>query len=70
MRRFICRAFNMARISTSGAAAADPTSQQANAAVISSPEGRVNVRVIKTNEDLMIARHVLAVLVGTGPEAS
>jgi acetate kinase len=30
--------------------------------VISSPESRVQVRVIKTNEDLMIVRHVLSVL--------
>ena len=48
----------------------DPTRNQANAAVISSPEGRVNVRVIKTNEDLMIARHVLALLGGRKPAAS
>jgi acetate kinase len=34
----------------------------ADAAVISAPESRVTIRVIKTNEDLMIARHVLATL--------
>ena len=37
-------------------------SNEADAALISSPESRVQVRVIKTNEDLMIARHVLATL--------
>jgi len=30
--------------------------------LISSPESRVHVRVVKTNEDLMIARHVRATL--------
>jgi acetate kinase len=40
----------------------DAPSNEANAAMISSPESRVQVRVIKTNEDLMIVRHVLSVL--------
>ncbi len=40
----------------------DAPSNEANAVVISSPESRVQVRVIKTNEDLMIVRHVLSVL--------
>jgi acetate kinase len=35
-----------------------------NAAVISSPQSRVKVRVIQTNEELMIVRHVRAVLGG------
>jgi acetate kinase len=35
---------------------------EANAPVISSSEGRVKVRVIKTNEDLMIMRHVASAL--------
>ncbi len=35
----------------------DATRNQANAPVISSDESRVKVRVIKANEDLMIARH-------------
>jgi acetate kinase len=47
----------------------DPTRNQANAGVISSPAGRVNVRVMETNEDLMIARHVLSLLGGTKPGA-
>jgi acetate kinase len=34
----------------------------ANAPIISSGESRVNVRVIETNEDLMLVRHVVAVL--------
>src|SRR5271155_3814737 len=34
----------------------------ANAPVISSSDSRVNVRVIQTNEDLMIVQHVIAVL--------
>jgi len=39
----------------------DPCNE-ANAALISPPESRVKVRVIKTNEDLMIVRHVLSAL--------
>jgi acetate kinase len=37
-------------------------SNEADAPLISSPGSRVQVRVIKTNEDLMIARHVVATL--------
>ena len=33
-----------------------------NASVISRTDSRVNVRVIETNEDLMVLRHVIAVL--------
>jgi len=40
----------------------DDPSNEANAALISLPESRVKVRVIKTNEDLMIVRHVLSAL--------
>ncbi|MGA1988243.1 MAG: acetate kinase, partial [Candidatus Sulfotelmatobacter sp.] len=40
----------------------DAATNEANAALISSPESRVKVRVVKTNEDLMIARHVVAAL--------
>jgi acetate kinase len=40
----------------------DTANNEADAAVISAPESRVTIRVIKTNEDLMIARHVLATL--------
>jgi acetate kinase len=40
----------------------DASRNEADAALISSPESRASVRVIKTNEDLMIARHVLATL--------
>jgi acetate kinase len=40
----------------------DAPCNEANAALISLPESRVKVRVIKTNEDLMIARHVSSVL--------
>lgn len=46
----------------------DASRNAANAPVISSPDSRVNVRVIKTNEDLMIARHVVALLGKTEPE--
>jgi len=35
---------------------------EANAALLSPPESRVKVRVIKTNEDLMIVRHVRSTL--------
>ena len=38
----------------------DALSNEANAALISSPASAVQVRVIKTNEDLMIVRHVLS----------
>src|SRR5277367_4349439 len=40
----------------------DAAPNQANAAVISATNSRVNVRVIQTNEDLMIVQHVKTVL--------
>jgi acetate kinase len=40
----------------------DESSNEADAALISSAESQVKVRVIKTNEDLMIVRHVFAIL--------
>ena len=40
----------------------DATRNQANAPVISSDESRVKVRVIKANEDLMIARHTIKLI--------
>jgi acetate kinase len=40
----------------------DASRNEANAALISPAEGHVKVRVIRTNEDLMIARHVRATL--------
>src|SRR5271163_3423571 len=40
----------------------DAAHNQANAPVISAANSRVNVRVIQTNEDLMIVQHVVAVL--------
>ena len=40
----------------------DAPSNEANAPLISSSESNAKVRVIKTNEDLMIVRHVLSVL--------
>jgi acetate kinase len=40
----------------------DERANEANAEVISAPDGRVKVRVVKTNEDLMIARHTATVL--------
>jgi acetate kinase len=40
----------------------DAKRNEANADLISTPESRVRVRVVKTNEDLMIARHVVSVL--------
>src|SRR5271154_1139441 len=45
----------------------DAARNQANAPVISATNSRVNVRVIQTNEDLMIVQHVKTVL---GPTAS
>jgi acetate kinase len=35
----------------------DPTANEQNRAIISSPTSRVTVRVMKTNEELVIARH-------------
>jgi acetate kinase len=43
----------------------DPSLNQKNAELISSPLSRVRVRVIQTDEDWMIAQHVLAILGGT-----
>jgi acetate kinase len=40
----------------------DAQRNAANAAVISHPEGRVRVRIIETNEELMIVRHVVSAL--------
>jgi acetate kinase len=40
----------------------DGASNGANAELISDSDGRVRVRVVKTNEDLVIARHVQALL--------
>jgi acetate kinase len=40
----------------------DSTANEANAPLISPSESRVKVRVIKTNEDLMIVRHVESLL--------
>ncbi len=41
---------------------------EANAPVISRPGGGCTVRVVPTNEDLMIARHTRALVFGCGPE--
>jgi acetate kinase len=40
----------------------DGPGNESNAALISAPQSRVTVRVINTNEDLMIVRHVRSVL--------
>ena len=40
----------------------DSSCNEANAPIISSSDGRVYVRVIQTDEDRMIVRHVIAVL--------
>jgi acetate kinase len=45
----------------------DAAPNRANAAVISASDSRVNVRVIQTNEDLMIVQHAKAVLGQTAP---
>ena len=42
--------------------ALDEDANRSGSAVISAPESRVSVRVIATNEELIIARHTLAVL--------
>ena len=45
----------------------NPESNEANADVISDEKSQVKVRIIKTNEDLMIARHVNSTLGWTRP---
>jgi acetate kinase len=40
----------------------DPQRNQANAPVISTPESAASIRVIPTNEELMIARHTIGIL--------
>jgi acetate kinase len=56
VRRRICSGLEFLGVSL------DDRSNAANAAVISRPESRVKVRVIETDEDLMIVRHVCATL--------
>src|SRR5271163_3971587 len=56
IREHICNGLDILGIRLDGKANA------ANAPVISSADSRVNVRVIQTNEDLMIVQHVIAVL--------
>ena len=46
----------------------DGKQNEANAPIISATESRVNVRVIQTNEDLMIVQHAKAVLGQIGPK--
>lgn len=45
----------------------DPALNRGNAPAISSARSRVNTKVIKTDEDSMIARHVLAIIDNTSP---
>jgi acetate kinase len=40
----------------------DPAANAAHAAVISAPDSRVIVRVIRTNEELIVARHAKSVI--------
>ena len=40
----------------------DPKANAAHAAVISAPDSRVSVRVIRTNEELIVARHARSVI--------
>jgi acetate kinase len=56
VRERICDGLDFLGIGLDGAC------NDANAALISSPASRVKVRVIKTNEDLMIVRHVRSIL--------
>jgi acetate kinase len=56
VRERICQGLEFLGISL------DSSRNEANAPLISSSEGRVNVRVIQTDEDRMIVRHVIAVL--------
>ncbi len=45
----------------------DPSLNRSNAPVISKDRSRARIKVIKTDEDSMIARHVLAVIGSTSP---
>jgi acetate kinase len=56
VRRRICQGLEFLGIRL------DESRNLANADVMSTADGRVKVRVVKTNEDLMIARHAVAVL--------
>ncbi|MEJ2011500.1 MAG: acetate/propionate family kinase [Anaerolineales bacterium] len=56
VRARICEAMEFAGISL------DPERNQKNAAIISPPESPVTVRVMHTDEDLMIARHTFDLL--------
>jgi len=56
IREHICNGLDILGIRLDGKANA------ANAPVISARDSRVNVRVIQTNEDLMIVQHVITVL--------
>jgi acetate kinase len=47
----------------------DPTRNDKSAAIISTENSPVTVRVMKTNEELMIARHTRAILRGTSGKA-
>jgi acetate kinase len=46
----------------------DPEGNRHNSLVISRPDSNLRVLVIPTNEELMIARHTLAVISDYGPE--
>jgi acetate kinase len=56
VRERICQGFEFLGIRL------DSSHNEANAPLISSSDSRVNVRVIQTDEDRMIVRHVIAVL--------
>jgi acetate kinase len=45
----------------------DPSLNRSNAPVISKERSRAKIKVIKTDEDSMIARHVLAIIGNTSP---
>ena len=47
----------------------DPATNEANAPLISARESAAAIRVIPTNEELMIARHTISVISGAGAEA-
>jgi acetate kinase len=44
----------------------DPAANEAGATVISSPASRIPLLVVPTDEELMIARHTLAVVMDAG----
>ena len=48
----------------------DPVLNRENASTISAPQSAVHIRTLKTNEEVMIARHVRKVVNLSSPEVA